>query len=74
MTAEQLKNLIAQGSVLARKYHATTTNPPYMSSGNFSEKLQRLIKTSTVICCRKQAKKTVSGLGGCIIPYSIPTT
>lgn len=43
-TAEQLKNLIAQGSVLARKYHATTTNPPYMSSGNFSEKLQRLIK------------------------------
>ena len=43
-TAEELKQLIAQGKILARKYHATITNPPYMSSGNFSEKLQRSIK------------------------------
>lgn len=29
-TAEELKQMIAQGKVLAQKYHVTTTNPPYM--------------------------------------------
>ncbi len=43
-TSEKLKQLVAQGKVLAQKYHVATTNPPYMSSGNFSEKLQKLIK------------------------------
>lgn len=33
-TAEQLKQIIAQGKVLAQKYHVTTTNPPYMGSRN----------------------------------------
>ena len=35
-TAEQMKQLIAQGEVLAQKYHVTITNPPYM--GNMPEK------------------------------------
>ena len=30
-TAEQLKQIIAQGKVLAQNYHITATNPPYMS-------------------------------------------
>lgn len=33
-TAEELKQMIAQGKVLAQKYHVTTTNPPYMGSRN----------------------------------------
>ena len=38
-TAEQLKQMIAQGKVLAQKYHVTTTNPPYMAITNASDKL-----------------------------------
>ncbi len=43
-TAEELKQLIAQGKALAQKYHVTTTNPPYMSTGNGSAKLQDYIQ------------------------------
>lgn len=43
-TAEKLKQLIAQGKVLAQKYHVTITNPPYMSASNCSEKSSNLIK------------------------------
>lgn len=43
-TAEELKQQIAQGKVLAQKYHVTTTNPPYMGSGNMPEKLANYAK------------------------------
>ena len=49
-TAEELEQMIAQGRILAQKYHVTSTNPPYMSSGNFSEKLQKLIKRKYPAC------------------------
>ena len=38
-TAEELKQLLAQGKVLAQKYHATITNPPYMGVGNVGGRL-----------------------------------
>lgn len=38
-TAEELKQQIAQGKVLARKYHVITTNPPYMGSQGMPDKL-----------------------------------
>lgn len=43
-TADELKQLIAQGKVLARKYHATITNPPYMIPSNASSKLNEYAK------------------------------
>ena len=43
-TAEELKQQIAQGKVLAQKYHVATTNPPYMGSGNMPEKLANYAK------------------------------
>lgn len=43
-TAEELKQLIAQGKVLAQKYHVTTTNPPYMVISNSSPKLNDYVK------------------------------
>ena len=43
-TQAKLKVLIDQGEAMARKYEVVATNPPYMSSGNFSEKLQKAIK------------------------------
>ena len=42
--AEELKVLIAQGKVLAQKYHVTTTNPPYMSISGGSGKLNEYVK------------------------------
>lgn len=38
-TAEEVKQLIAQGKVLAQKYHVTITNPPYMGNNGMSVKL-----------------------------------
>ena len=43
-TAEELKQLIAQGKILAQKYHVTTTNPPYMSISSGSGKLNEYVK------------------------------
>lgn len=43
-TAEELKHMVAQGKVLAQKYHVTTTNPPYMGAGNMNPKLNDYIK------------------------------
>ena len=43
-TAEQLKQLIAQGEVLAQQYHVTATNPPYMTSGNMDSSLTGFVK------------------------------
>lgn len=44
VAAERLQEIINIGEVMANKYFSTVTNPPYMSSGNFSDKLQREIK------------------------------
>lgn len=43
-TAEKLKQLLAEGKVLAQKYYVTTTNPPYMAWGSMSPLLQKLVK------------------------------
>ncbi len=43
-TAEELKQLVAQGRVLAQKYHVTITNPPYMSITNGDPKLNEYVK------------------------------
>ena len=43
-TAEDLKHLIAQGKVLAQKYHVTITNPPYMNPNSASNKLYEFAK------------------------------
>ena len=45
-TAEELKQLIAQGKTLAQKYHVTTTNPPYMASSGMDKKLFDYVKTN----------------------------
>ena len=42
--AEELKQQIAQGKMLAQKYHVAATNPPYMSSSNMSPRLNRFLK------------------------------
>ncbi len=43
-TAEELKQMIEQGKVLAQKYHASVTNPPYMSVSSGSTKLIDYVK------------------------------
>ena len=43
-TAEQMKQTIAQGKLLAQKYHITITNPPYMASSGMSDKLNSFVK------------------------------
>ena len=43
-TAEELKLLIAQGKVLAQKYHVAATNPPYMAPSNGSNPLNNFVK------------------------------
>ena len=42
-TAEELKQLIVQGKVLAHKYDVTITNPPYMAISNSSPELNDYI-------------------------------
>ena len=44
ISAQRLQELINTGQTLAAHYFAVISNPPYMSSGNFTEKLQKLIK------------------------------
>lgn len=43
-TAEELKQMVAQGKILAQKYHVTTTNPPYMSINNGDAKLSEYVR------------------------------
>ena len=43
-TAEELRQLIAQGKTLAQKYHVTTTNPPYMAVTNGGPLLVNFVK------------------------------
>ena len=42
-TKKKLIALIEIGEALAQKYHVVTTNPPYMSSGSMSAKLQSYV-------------------------------
>lgn len=44
-TAEELKRMIAQGKVLAQKYHITSTNPPYMGGNGMSGKLTDYLRS-----------------------------
>lgn len=43
-TVEKLKQLIAQGKILAQKYHVATTNPPYMAASGMSSLLSAFVK------------------------------
>ncbi len=43
-TAEELKQMIAQGRALSQKYHVTTTNPPYMGGSGMNAKLTDYVK------------------------------
>ena len=43
-TADELKQLIAQGKALTQKYHVTTTNPPYMGSDSMDPMLTAYVK------------------------------
>ena len=43
-TAEELKQMIAQGKVLAQKYHVTVTNPPYMGLSSMDDKTLTYVK------------------------------
>lgn len=43
-SVELLKPLIDQAIILAQKYHAVVTNPPYMGSSNMDEKLSKFVK------------------------------
>ena len=38
-TAEKMKQIIAQGKILAQKYHVTVTNPPYMGNKSMDSSL-----------------------------------
>lgn len=49
-TAENLKQLISQGKIMAQKYHVTTTNPPYMGDKGMSPKLSEYIKNTFSDC------------------------
>jgi hypothetical protein len=42
----QMRRMIIQGQVLAQKYHAVVTNPPYMGSGGMNEKLSAFVKAN----------------------------
>ncbi len=44
VTQDHFKSMIAQGQVLAQKYHAVVTNPPYMGSNGMSLKLSQFVK------------------------------
>ena len=43
-TAEQLKQLIRIGRVMAQKYEIVTTNPPYAGTSNLSSKVNNFVK------------------------------
>ena len=43
-TARQMKQIISQGQILAKKYHVATTNPPYMRGSGMSNLLSNYTK------------------------------
>lgn len=63
-TAEQLRQLIDIGEMLARKYWVTVTNPPYAGTSNLSARVNNYVKKNYpdskadlfavfIECCRK---------------------
>ena len=77
-TAQELRQMIAQGKVLGEKYWVTVTNPPYMGGSNMNLKLNKFIKKnytdyksdffSTFIVCSSKMTKT-NGTCGFFTPY-----
>ena len=43
-TLTQVRALVEQAQVMAKKYHAVTTNPPYMGASNMNPRLNQFIK------------------------------
>ena len=43
-TLEEVRALVEQTQVMAQKYHAVTTNPPYMGASNMNVRLNQFIK------------------------------
>lgn len=43
-TAQELRQMLAQGKVLGEKYHVAVTNPPYAGSSNLSIKVNNYLK------------------------------
>ena len=43
-TLVSVKALVEQSRIMAQKYDAVVTNPPYMTAANMSEKLQRYVR------------------------------
>lgn len=43
-TAEQLKQLIRIGRVMAQRYEVVATNPPYAGTSNLSAKVNDFVK------------------------------
>ena len=43
-TQKQLRTMIEIGETMGQKYHVVTTNPPYMSMGNASERLVSFVQ------------------------------
>lgn len=43
-TQQRLKEIVIVGEVLAKKYEVIITNPPYLGSSRFNDKLDKLVK------------------------------
>ena len=67
-TAEQLKQLIKIGKVMAQKYEIVATNPPYAGTSNLSAKMNNFVKKNYpdskadlfavfIECCGEMLKK-----------------
>ena len=79
-TAQDLKQMIAQGKVLAQKYQVATTNPPYMGSGGMGAKLTSFLQVNypavksdlfSVVIQKMSRIVTAHGLFSYIAPQSI---
>ena len=46
VTQAELLVIIAQGQALSQKYHVVVTNPPYLGSNRFSQKLDAYVKAN----------------------------
>ena len=46
MTQAELRIIVAQGQALSQKYHVVVTNPPYLGSNRFSQKLDTYVKAN----------------------------
>ena len=46
VTQAELRIIVAQGQALSQKYHVVVTNPPYLGSNRFSQKLDTYVKAN----------------------------